>query len=141
MMSPSGAPSPSASRYADRSSSVIGSIIPPRERGRYFGYLGVSFAMATVSGPLIGGLIVDTPWLGWRWTFFVCVPLAVVALIRARASAVSLDATFSWSTLLVVALAALTVGIVFGTYPARRAGRLSPIDAILSRSSTISVLA
>jgi putative ABC transport system permease protein len=55
---------------------------------------------------------------------------AVVALIRARANAAFFDATFSWSTVAVAALAALLVGIVFGTYPARRAGRLSPIDAI-----------
>ena len=60
---------------------VIASIVAPRERGRYFGYLGASFAMATVSGPLIGGLIVDTPWLGWRWTFFVGVPFAALAFV------------------------------------------------------------
>ena len=54
----------------------------------------------------------------------------VVALIRARAKAIFLDATFSWSTVLLAAVAALTVGLVFGTYPARRAGKLSPIDAI-----------
>ena len=60
---------------------VIATIVAPRERGRYFGYLGVSFAMATVSGPLIGGLIVDTPWLGWRWTFFVGVPFAALAFV------------------------------------------------------------
>ncbi|HSQ31866.1 MAG TPA: ABC transporter permease [Gemmatimonadaceae bacterium] len=55
---------------------------------------------------------------------------AVVALIRARARTIFLDATFSWSTVLVSALAAIAVGLIFGTYPARRAGRLSPIDAI-----------
>ncbi len=60
---------------------VIASIVAPRERGRYFGYLGATFAVATVSGPLIGGLIVDTPWLGWRWTFFVGVPFAVLAFV------------------------------------------------------------
>lgn len=58
---------------------VIATIVTPRERGRYFGYLGAVFAVATVSGPLIGGLIVDTPWLGWRWTFFVGVPFAAAA--------------------------------------------------------------
>lgn len=61
--------------------SIIGSIIPPRERGRYSGYMGATMAAATVSGPLVGGVIVDTPALGWRWTFFVCVPLAVMSLI------------------------------------------------------------
>lgn len=61
--------------------SIIGSIIPPRERGRYSGYMGATMAVATVSGPLLGGVIVDTPALGWRWTFFVCVPLAVMSLV------------------------------------------------------------
>lgn len=60
---------------------VIASIVAPRERSRYFGYLGAVFAMATVSGPLVGGLIVDTPWLGWRWTFYVGVPFAAVAFV------------------------------------------------------------
>ncbi|MGB9012860.1 MAG: MDR family MFS transporter [Aeromicrobium sp.] len=60
--------------------SIIGSVIPPRERGRYSGYMGATMAAATVSGPLLGGIIVDTPGLGWRWTFFVCVPLAVISL-------------------------------------------------------------
>ncbi len=59
---------------------VIGSIIPPRERGRYSGYLGGVMAVATAGGPLLGGFIVDSP-LGWRWTFFVCVPFAVIAMI------------------------------------------------------------
>ncbi|QNN55036.1 MFS transporter [Nocardioides mesophilus] len=60
---------------------VIASMVSPRERGRYFGYLGAVFAVATVSGPLIGGLIVDTSWLGWRWCFFVGVPVAAVAVV------------------------------------------------------------
>ncbi|MDT9594131.1 MDR family MFS transporter [Nocardioides zeae] len=60
---------------------VIASIVTPRERGRYSGYIGAVFAMATVSGPLIGGFIVDAPGLGWRWTFWVGVPVALVALV------------------------------------------------------------
>jgi EmrB/QacA subfamily drug resistance transporter len=59
---------------------IIGSIIPPRERGKYSGYMGAVMAVGTAGGPLLGGFIVDSA-LGWRWTFFVCVPLAVVALI------------------------------------------------------------
>ncbi len=61
--------------------SIIGSIIPPRDRGRYSGYMGAVMALATISGPLIGGVIVDTSWLGWRWCFYVCVPLAVISLV------------------------------------------------------------
>ena len=59
---------------------IIGTMIPPRNRGKYSGYMGAVMAVGTAGGPLLGGFIVDSP-LGWRWTFFVCVPLAVVALI------------------------------------------------------------
>lgn len=52
----------------------------PRERGRYQGPIAAVMSIATIAGPLIGGVIVDTSWLGWRWTFFVCVPLAAIAL-------------------------------------------------------------
>ncbi|MET0863910.1 MAG: MFS transporter [Nakamurella sp.] len=59
----------------------LAAMIPPRERGRYSGYLGATLAVATVAGPLIGGVIVDTSWLGWRWCFYVGVPFAVAAII------------------------------------------------------------
>src|SRR6478736_5293013 len=57
---------------------VIATMVSPRERGRYSGYLGAVFALATVSGPLIGGVIVDSAW-GWRGCFFVGLPVAVIA--------------------------------------------------------------
>ncbi|MEU0956642.1 DHA2 family efflux MFS transporter permease subunit [Streptomyces niveus] len=60
---------------------IMAAMIAPRERGRYSGYLGATFAVATVGGPLIGGVITDTSWLGWRWCFYVGVPFAVIALI------------------------------------------------------------
>ncbi|MFE0453796.1 MFS transporter [Streptomyces sp. NPDC058914] len=60
---------------------VMAAMISPRERGRYSGYLGATFAVATVGGPLLGGVITDTSWLGWRWCFYVGVPFAVLALI------------------------------------------------------------
>ena len=58
---------------------VMGAIIAPRERGRYNGYLASAMATATVSGPLIGGLLVDS--LGWRWCFFITLPFSVVGLV------------------------------------------------------------
>ncbi|MCO5968558.1 MFS transporter [Actinoallomurus soli] len=60
---------------------IMAVMIAPRERGRYSGYMGAVFALATIGGPLIGGVIVDTSWLGWRWCFYVGVPFAVIALI------------------------------------------------------------
>ena len=64
---------------------IMGTIIAPRERGRYAGYMGSVMAVSTVSGPLLGGLLVDTA-LGWRWCFFVCVPLAVISLFVIQAT-------------------------------------------------------
>ncbi|MFE9911808.1 MFS transporter [Streptomyces clavifer] len=60
---------------------VMAAMISPRERGRYSGYLGAVFAVATVGGPLLGGVITDTSWMGWRWCFYVGVPFAVIALV------------------------------------------------------------
>jgi len=60
---------------------ILAAMISPRERGRYMGYLGAVFALGTVLGPLVGGVIVDTSWLGWRWCFYVGIPFAAVALV------------------------------------------------------------
>lgn len=60
---------------------VIAAMISPKERGRYNGYLGGVMAVATVGGPLLGGLIADTSWLGWRWCFFVAVPFTMAAFV------------------------------------------------------------
>ena len=59
---------------------VIATMVSPRERGRYSGYIGATFALATVSGPLIGGVIVDSPF-GWRGCFFVGLPVATLAFV------------------------------------------------------------
>ncbi|MER6972988.1 MFS transporter [Nocardioides sp. NPDC000445] len=60
---------------------IMAAMISPRERGRYSGYLGAVFAVATVGGPLIGGVITDADSLGWRWCFYVGIPFAVIAFI------------------------------------------------------------
>ena len=63
---------------------VMAAMIPPREMGRYSGVFGAVFGAATIAGPLVGGVLVDTSWLGWRWCFFVGVPfsLAAIALLQ-----------------------------------------------------------
>jgi EmrB/QacA subfamily drug resistance transporter len=59
--------------------SIIGDLVPPRERGRYQGYMGGVFALSSVVGPLIGGFFVDH--LSWRWVFYVNLPVAALALV------------------------------------------------------------
>jgi EmrB/QacA subfamily drug resistance transporter len=58
---------------------TIGDIIPPRERGRYQGYFGAVFGTSSVAGPLLGGWFTDGP--GWRWIFWINVPIGLAALI------------------------------------------------------------
>ncbi|MGW6461761.1 MFS transporter, partial [Streptomyces sp. NPDC055078] len=60
---------------------IMAAMVSPRERGRYSGYFGATFAVATVGGPLLGGVITDTDWLGWRWCFYVGVPFALIATL------------------------------------------------------------
>jgi EmrB/QacA subfamily drug resistance transporter len=58
---------------------VMADIISPRERGRYMGYLGAVMAVGTLGGPLLGGFITDG--IGWRWNFYVGVPIAAIAIV------------------------------------------------------------
>jgi EmrB/QacA subfamily drug resistance transporter len=58
--------------------STVGDIVPPRERGRYQGLFGAVFGVASVAGPLLGGVIVEH--LSWRWIFYVNLPIGLLAL-------------------------------------------------------------
>jgi EmrB/QacA subfamily drug resistance transporter len=61
---------------------AVGDLVSPRERARYQGYIAAAFAVATVIGPLAGGLIVEHA--SWRWVFYVNLPLGLAALAGLR---------------------------------------------------------
>jgi len=63
------------------SQAIIGDLVPPRERGRYQGYFSATYAIASVAGPLLGGVL--TQYISWRWVFWVNLPLGIVALYMA----------------------------------------------------------
>ncbi|GAB4083189.1 MDR family MFS transporter [Modestobacter muralis] len=61
------------------SQAILGDVTTPRERGRYQGYIGSVFGIATVGGPLVGGFLVEHA--SWRWTFWAGIPIGLAAMV------------------------------------------------------------
>jgi len=64
------------------SAAIITDAFPPNERGRALGVNQVSIVAGAIAGLVLGGLITST--IGWRWIFFVNVPIGVIATVRSR---------------------------------------------------------
>jgi EmrB/QacA subfamily drug resistance transporter len=97
---------------------TIGNIVPPRDRGRYQGLIGATFAAASIIGPAVGGFIVDNT--TWRWIFYVNLPvgglaLVVISLTMPRRREVR-PHKIDWTGAAVLALGttALLLGLVWG---------------------------
>lgn len=87
---------------------IIGDLIPPRERGKYQGMMAGVMALAMIGGPLVGGTITDH--LGWRWAFYINVPIGIVALVAITA-VLHLPKKRSGGSIDYLGAALLTVGI------------------------------
>lgn len=61
------------------SQAAIADVVPARERGKYMGFMGATFAVSSVAGPLLGGWSTEGP--GWRWAFWINLPLGLIALV------------------------------------------------------------
>lgn len=65
---------------------IVGDLFSPRERGRWQGLIGAVFGFSSVVGPLVGGWLTDGQHIlslttDWRWTFFINVPIGIIAAI------------------------------------------------------------
>ncbi len=92
---------------------AVGDLVSPRERARYQGYIAATFAVATVAGPLVGGVIVQHA--SWRWVFYINLPVGLAALagLHLRLPAPSIDRTRqALDAVGAVMLAAATIGFM-----------------------------
>jgi EmrB/QacA subfamily drug resistance transporter len=97
---------------------IIGDVVPPNQRGRYTGYLGAVFAVASVAGPLLGGFFVDS--LSWRWSFWVNIPVGLAAM-AVTSSVLKLKVVrqkhridYQGSVLIVAAVTCILLALVWG---------------------------
>lgn len=97
---------------------IVGDVVPPRQRGRYQGYFGGVFGIASVIGPLLGGLLTDH--LSWRWVFYVNLPVGILALsvvaarlhLPVRRTDHKVD--YAGATLLAISVVSLLLATVWG---------------------------
>lgn len=102
------------------SQASIADVVPARERGKYMGILGAVFGLSSVAGPLLGGWFTEGP--GWRWAFWMNVPLGLVAglavvfllHVPSRSGQARARLDYLGMTLLAVATSALILGATWG---------------------------
>jgi EmrB/QacA subfamily drug resistance transporter len=103
---------------------VVGDVVPPRQRGRYQGYFGATFAISSVVGPLLGGFFSDANSIlgitGWRWIFYINLPIGILALfaiatrlhLPVKRSPHKVD--YSGAVLMAVSVVSLLLATVWG---------------------------
>jgi EmrB/QacA subfamily drug resistance transporter len=100
---------------------IIGDIIPPAQRGKYQGYFGAVFGVASVAGPLVGGFLVES--INWRWIFYINLPIGIVALfvtsavLKDRSVRTSHKIDYAGASFLLLGVSSLLMMTTFGGSP------------------------
>ena len=97
---------------------TMGDLFTPLQRAKYMGYFISSFTIASLVGPAVGGFLTDGP--GWRWCFFINLPVGAVAMIfiwfnlpMTKTGGRLSDIDFAGAALLGVATTALMLALVW----------------------------
>ncbi len=107
---------------------TIADVVSPRERGRYQAYISGAFAVASVSGPVLGGIL--TTYLSWRWVFWINLPLGLAALLISRRAMAKLHVPQVKRSVDYMGAGLLTAGLTALLLAITRAGQGTPwLDA------------
>ena len=110
------------------SQAITGDLIPPRVRGTYMAPMGAMFGIASILGPIIGGWLTDS--VSWRWTFWINLPLGVLAFIAIalvlRLPSSRLTSPIDWWGLLLLNAGAVAI-VLMATWGGNQYAWTSPV--------------
>lgn len=108
-----------AALMAPQTMSIITRIFPPERRGAAMGLWGATAGVATLVGPILGGVLVDS--VGWEWIFFINVPVGIAGIVLALRFVPALERHPHRFDLLGVVLSAIGMFcVVFGIQEGER---------------------
>ncbi|HKD98159.1 MAG TPA: MDR family MFS transporter, partial [Micromonosporaceae bacterium] len=118
---------------------IISDVVAPRDRGRYMGIFGAVFGLSSIAGPLVGGYFAQLGHSGWRWIFYINVPLAILAVIVCNQVLRMVPHTrrdhridYLGAVLMVVSVVSLLLALSFGGTPGWAWGSANVIGLLIA---------